>query len=184
MTIRTNPPGALVYVDDNEIGISPCSTNFIYYGSRKIRIVKDGFETLTTLQYVPPPWYEIPPLDFVSENFVAGRVNDQRTFDYQLRPQGVVPTDQLLDRAEALRHGSQTSAASVATPVVPGVRVNPPPRGPVELPPRQPEWIPPGQPGPMSGAMPPAQPMLPAQLGPAPGPAFGPPPGAAFGPQP
>ncbi|MEI6037860.1 MAG: PEGA domain-containing protein, partial [Planctomycetota bacterium] len=32
MTIRSNPPGALVYVDDYQIGATPVSTDFIYYG--------------------------------------------------------------------------------------------------------------------------------------------------------
>lgn len=130
MTIRTNPPGALVYVDDYEVGITPVSTSFLYYGNRKIRLVKDGYETLTVLQAVPAPWYEIPGVDFVSENMVPGKLHDQRTFDFALRPQTVVPTDQLLGRAETLRRGVQTTVPGVAGPAAPGMRVNPPQRGP------------------------------------------------------
>ena len=122
MIIRTNPPGALVYVDDNEVGLTPVAISPIYYGNRKIRLVKDGCETQTFIQSVPPPWYEIPPLDFFSENLVPGKIRDQRTFDYQLRPQGVVPQEDLLTRAENLRRGTQT-VTGVATP---GYRVNPP----------------------------------------------------------
>ena len=59
MTIRSNPPGALVYVDDYEVGITPISTSFIYYGQRRIRLVKDGYETLTVMQPIPPPWYDV-----------------------------------------------------------------------------------------------------------------------------
>ena len=105
MTLRSNPPGALVYVDDYEIGVTPVSTSFTYYGTRKIRLVKDGYETLTVMQSIPPPWYEYVPLDFVSENLVPGQVRDQRTLDFQLKPQMVVPTEQLLSRAEQLRRG-------------------------------------------------------------------------------
>ena len=96
MMVRTNPPGALLYVDDYPIGTTPCSTNFTYYGTRKIQLVKDGYETLTVMQTIPAPWYEYTPLDFVAENFVPGQIHDQRTLDYQLRPQVVVPTEQLL----------------------------------------------------------------------------------------
>ena len=103
MMIRSNPPGALVYVDDYEIGTTPVSHNFTYYGTRKIRLVKDGYETLTLMQPIPTPWYEIPPLDFCLENLVPGELRDHRTLDYQLRPQMVVPPDELLGRAEALR---------------------------------------------------------------------------------
>ncbi len=61
MIIRTNPPGALVFVDDNEVGLTPVAISPIYYGNRKIVLVKDGCETLKLIQSVPPPWYEIPP---------------------------------------------------------------------------------------------------------------------------
>jgi hypothetical protein len=120
ITIRSDPPGAMAYVDDHEIGITPISASPIYYGNRKIRLVKDGYETLTVIQPVPPPWYEIPPLDFVSETLVPGKLRDVHTFDYKLQPQVVVPGDQLLGRAEDLRRSTAATAA-------PGVRVNPPP---------------------------------------------------------
>ncbi len=68
LTVRTNPPGALLYVDDYPIGTTPCSTSFTYYGTRKIRLVKDGYETLTVMQSIPAPWYEYTPCDFVAEN--------------------------------------------------------------------------------------------------------------------
>ena len=61
MTIRSNPPGALVYVDDYTIGVTPVSTSFIYYGTRKIRLVKDGYETLTVMQPISPPWAKTTP---------------------------------------------------------------------------------------------------------------------------
>ena len=47
MTIRSSPPGAMVYVDNQEIGTTPVSTGFTYYGTREFRLVKDGYETLT-----------------------------------------------------------------------------------------------------------------------------------------
>ena len=71
---------------------------------------------------VPPPWYEVPPLDFFSENVVPGTLHDTQTLDFQLEPQRIVPKEELLARAEDLRRGTQ-SVANVATP---GWRVNPP----------------------------------------------------------
>jgi len=116
MTIRTNPPGALLYVDDYEIGTTPVSTSFTYYGKRKIRLVKDGYETLTVIQSIPPPWYQWPVVDFVTENCIPGQIRDQHTFDFQLRPQAVAPTEQLLSRAEQLRRGVHAvSGAAVPT---------------------------------------------------------------------
>src|SRR5262245_47149374 len=68
MTVRSNPPGAMVYIDDYPIGTTPCSTDFTYYGTRKIRLVKDGYETLTIHQPVKTPWYQWFGVDFFSEN--------------------------------------------------------------------------------------------------------------------
>jgi hypothetical protein len=115
-TIRSNPPGALVYIDDYQIGTTPVSTDFTYYGTRKIRLVKDGFETLTVLQPVPTPWYEIPGIDFVSENLVPGEIRDERVLDYQLQPQVIVPTEQLMGRAEELRRGAHSFAPAPTLP--------------------------------------------------------------------
>ena len=125
MTIRSNPPGALVFVDDYEIGITPVSTSFVYYGQRRIRLVKDGYETLTLIQPIPPPWYEIIGLDFFSENLMSGKIRDERVFDYNLQPQIMVPPEQLRQRAEALRRGVQASSMGAAQPP-PAVRINPP----------------------------------------------------------
>ena len=141
MTVRTNPPGALLYVDDYPIGVTPVSADFTYYGTRKIRLVKDGFETKTVMQSIPAPWYQFPPMDFVAENFVPGQIRDQRVLDFKLEPQAVVPTEQLLSRAEGLRRGIHTvaGAAPSAAPSAGGVRnpaaITPSPYYPPALPP-------------------------------------------------
>ena len=103
LNVRTNPPGALVYVDNQQIGTTPCAVDFTYYGTREIRLVKAGYETLTVNQPIPAPWYQIPPLDFFSENLVPTKIRDNRTVTYNLAPQLIVPTEQLLDRANQLR---------------------------------------------------------------------------------
>ena len=80
LTIRSDPPGALVMIDGREVGFTPYSTDFIYYGTREITLIKDGYETLTVMQPVPPPWYQIPPLDFVSDNFLPFKVTNRHEF--------------------------------------------------------------------------------------------------------
>ncbi|MBS0208460.1 MAG: PEGA domain-containing protein [Planctomycetes bacterium] len=108
LTVRSNPPGALVYIGNDEIGTTPVSTDYIYYGQRKIKLVKDGYETLSVTQWIPPPWYQIFPLDFFAENVIPYEIRDERALDFQLQPQTIVPNEQLLTRAENLRQGSKT----------------------------------------------------------------------------
>ncbi|MEX0937681.1 MAG: PEGA domain-containing protein [Pirellulales bacterium] len=119
LTIRSNPPGAQVYVDNYPIGTTPCSTDFLYYGTREIRLVRDGFETLTIKQPIPAPWYQIPPLDFVSDNLLPREVRDERTLVFDMTPQVIVPTDSLLSRAEMLRQDANVQPAT-AIGVPPG----------------------------------------------------------------
>jgi hypothetical protein len=121
MTIRSNPPGALVYVDDYPIGLTPVSTNFTYYGTRKIRLVKDGFETLTIMQPIPAPWYQYPPMDFIAENFVPGEIRDSKVLDYQMKPQMIIPTDQIIARAETLRGQNLVAPAGTIIPQPGGI---------------------------------------------------------------
>jgi hypothetical protein len=114
VTIRSNPPGALVFIDDYEIGTTPVSTDFTYYGTRKIRLVKDGYETLTINQPIYPPWFQILPFEFFADNLVPGEIRDERVVDLQLTPQVLVAQQQLRARAEGLRQSTQ-----ISVPVVP-----------------------------------------------------------------
>ena len=103
MFINSNPPGATVWINDREVGTTPVATHFRFYGTHEIRLAKDGYETLTVQQPVRPPWYEIPPFDLVSENFVPGELRDTRSFSYNLQPRLLVPKKNLLGRAETMR---------------------------------------------------------------------------------
>ena len=57
-TIRSNPPGALAIVNDEEIGPTPVSRSFTYYGDRKITLMLDGYETKTVIQPINAPWWD------------------------------------------------------------------------------------------------------------------------------
>ena len=149
LMVRSNPPGAMVYVDNQPIGTTPCATDFTYYGTREIRLVKAGYETLTVNQPLPAPWYQIPPLDFVSENIVPHKIQDYRTASFSMVPQVIIPTEQLIARGEQLRQSTQQGAVMPASTGVGPIPVLPP--GAVLPPgfaPNQPIFIPPtlGQP--------------------------------------
>lgn len=148
MTIRTNPPGAQCYIDDYEIGVTPCATDFVYYGTRKIRLVKDGYETLTVEQRIRPPWFEWFPLDFVTENLYPGELRDEQAFSYQLVPQRIMPPVEILERAENLRRASHLEGfnppqdmVNAPAPTRPGAQ---PGARPLPRPPGTPGYMTPG----------------------------------------
>ena len=107
MTVVSNPPGGLVYIDNQEIGVTPVSTPFTYYGTREVQVVRDGYETVKQLNRVERPWYQYPPVDFFVENLWPWEIRDERIIEMELTPQRIVPTQELLDRAGTLRGSSQ-----------------------------------------------------------------------------
>lgn len=107
MTINTDPPGARVLVDGKDIGLTPASIDFTYYATRRITLIKDGYETRTFLQPVRTPWYQVPPLDFFSDNFLPLKVTNRHEFHYALQRQQQVPQHNLLDRASSTRKDLQ-----------------------------------------------------------------------------
>lgn len=114
LTVRSNPPGAMVYIDDYPIGPTPVSTAYVYYGTRKIRLEKPGFEILTVMHEFPPPVYNYPVVDFFSENVIPWEIRDERVVDYQLQPQVIEPTQRYLERADELRSATRASSSNVA----------------------------------------------------------------------
>ena len=108
LTVRTWPPGAQVFIDDQEIGTTPCSTSFVYYGTRKVTVIKGGYRTETLYHEIPPPWYQYPPLDFISENLIVTEIRDERVIDIQMVPEEAIQPNVLLDRAQSLRDGART----------------------------------------------------------------------------
>jgi hypothetical protein len=104
LTVNSNPPGARVLLDGEEVGETPTSVDFTHYGTHEVVLQKDGYDTLKTMQTVPAPWYQIPPLDFFSDNLLPYQLTNRHEFSYQLQPSPTVPSTQgLRDRANSLR---------------------------------------------------------------------------------
>lgn len=114
LTVRSNPPGALVSVDNQVIGTTPAASSFTYYGTREIRVEKDGYRTETVLQRINPPWYQYPGIDFVAETLWPGELRDERVIDIELVPQTLEPTQEVLSRADQLR--AQSRAGVITAP--------------------------------------------------------------------
>jgi PEGA domain len=102
-TIRTDPPGALAIVNGEEIGPTPVSRSFVYYGDREITLLRNGYETLHVVQPVDAPWWDNLLTEFFTENVVPVTLRDEREFAYRMAPEVQPARNELLDRAEGLR---------------------------------------------------------------------------------
>ena len=118
LTVRTQPPGASVYVDNQYVGVSPTATPVTYYATREIQVVKDGYRTETVLRKFNPPWYQFPPLDFVTDTLWPKKIRDERIVDITMVPQQIISSDELQARANGLRIQAAQGVASPLPPTV------------------------------------------------------------------
>jgi hypothetical protein len=110
MTITSEPSGALVFVSDREIGRTPVTLPFTWYGDYEVILRRDGCQTLQTHAPINPPWYELPPLDLFSR-MAPWTYRDQRFLHYKLEPLKELTDQQLVKDAEAMRKRNLESPA-------------------------------------------------------------------------
>lgn len=104
LTVQTNPPGALVYLNGQEMGRTPAQRNFTWYGTYDLAVRKEGYHAIKTIAKVDAPIYEWIPLDLVFE-LLPIPLKDHHVLHYDLEPEPVVEgTDaEMLERAEKMR---------------------------------------------------------------------------------
>lgn len=101
ISITSEPPGALVWVNDREVGRTPLDIEFIYYGAYDVRLRHEGYEPLLTVGQAKAPWWDTPGADFVAEIAPVG-LKSEIAWHYQMEPLND-DRSALLDRAEELR---------------------------------------------------------------------------------
>jgi hypothetical protein len=103
VTVNSYPQGALVKVDGKDVGYTPASFDYTWYGTREIQLLMDGYETHTEHININAPWYQKFPLDFVSDNFAGHHITDHRQFSFRLRPKRIDMSNDVMQRADSLR---------------------------------------------------------------------------------
>ena len=99
LTVESEPAGALVYLNGEEVGRTPLTHPFLYYGTMDVKLRKEGYETLEDRPRVWAPFWQVPPLDLVAEAF---SFTDRHRLSYEMTPQR-----QDVDPAELVRRGTQ-----------------------------------------------------------------------------
>jgi len=103
ISISTEPPHALVFLNDQEIGRSTVTTDFLRYGDYDVIIRKEGYQTLKTNWDIKAPWYQMIPFDFFAEVLWPGHIHDQRSRHFVLEPAELPSTEELTERAMQAR---------------------------------------------------------------------------------
>jgi len=104
ISITSEPPGALVYLNDQEVGRTPVTVPFTFYGVYDVRLEADGYQPLWTQQRAVAPWWETPGIDLFAEAVPDGKVELKWPFQMQPQPPAEqVDADVLLDHARQMR---------------------------------------------------------------------------------
>ena len=103
LTIRTEPTGAMVTLNDEQIGLSPVTLTFNWYGDYCVRASKDGYETLDTHRELKAPLHDWFPLDLFTQVLYPGRIVDSYEWTFDLEPRREPTREQLLQDAETLK---------------------------------------------------------------------------------
>ncbi|MFQ5424389.1 MAG: PEGA domain-containing protein [Phycisphaerae bacterium] len=104
VTINTEPSGATVFLNDQEIGQSPVKTAFTWYGDYDIIVRKSGYRTLRTNRRIRTPWYQLPGIDIVTENLIPFTIHDDRVLaTFALETQHYPTDEALLEAADEMR---------------------------------------------------------------------------------
>ena len=101
ITITTEPPGALVWLNDREIGRSPVDIDFEHYGTYDVRLERPGYEPMMTSGTAQAPLWEFIGVDLLAE-LAPFRIHNQLKWHYVLVPRNDDP-EPLVDRAQRLR---------------------------------------------------------------------------------
>jgi len=123
LTIDSQPEGALVYLNGEEVGRTPMKYDFQFYGDYDVTLRKDGYETLRTHQDLKEPIYMFPPIDLFSELF---GVKDRQEWTFTLAPASTQPADPqaMITRAEELKGELRSSKHTRAPSTQPTTRAS------------------------------------------------------------
>ena len=118
VSITSEPSGALVFINGNEVGRTPMKYNFDNFGDFDVTLRKEGYETLKTHHNIKTPLYGYPPLDLGAEAFGVKDHYEWR-FDLTVVSGQVADAAELVNRGQSLKEDLQSSKLTRAPSTLP-----------------------------------------------------------------
>lgn len=105
IAIHSDPPGAAVYLDGEKVGTTPCEVPYTWYGTRMVVLELRGFTLVREEVVLSPPWWQLIPIDFITDVLIPFTLRDRLSVSYTLDPAPVSPEEvhTVLERADELR---------------------------------------------------------------------------------
>lgn len=118
LTIVTEPEEAVVWLNDEEIGVTPVTVNFKWYGDYYVRIEKPGHEILNTHRLLDRPAHDWFPLDFFAETLWPGKIEDFHTWTFDLEPFQQASAEELIEQANQMRDHANNELGKIAVEIL------------------------------------------------------------------
>lgn len=115
--ITSEPSGAIVWLNDREVGYTPCEVEILHYGTYDLRVTKPGYEPLVAGRKASPPVWDLPGPDLVAE-LVPFELESRNRWHVELVVEDM-STDAVVQRAIIER--DRLAALDKASPVDPGI---------------------------------------------------------------
>lgn len=118
LTIVTNPSEAVVWLNDEEVGTTPVTVNFNWYGDYYVRIEKDGYAILDTHRNLERPAHDRFPLDFFAEVLTPKKITDEYIWTFELETYEPMSSEELVTAAEQMRQRANDELGKVAAEIL------------------------------------------------------------------
>ena len=103
LTINTEPQGALISLNDEEIGTSPVTVAFDWYGDYRIRATKEGYTILNTHRNLKAPAHDGFPMDFIAGVLYPGQITDEYEWTFPLDEYQIPDRNQLIKDSQEFK---------------------------------------------------------------------------------
>lgn len=100
--ITSEPTGALVRLNDVEVGVTPVEVKYTWYGTYDVQLERPGYDPLTTKATAKAPVHSVPGLDIAADLW-PGTIKDHVHWHFELTPTEYNP-DAVVERARAMRN--------------------------------------------------------------------------------
>lgn len=113
--VTSTPPGARVWLNDEDVGRTPTEARFTFYGHYDVRLELEGFEPYNARHTARAPLHEYPGPDLVAAA-VPARIRHTVEWHVDLSPTPESSQDadavrrELVDRAAAMRERTAGAA--------------------------------------------------------------------------
>ena len=118
LTIVTAPSEAVVWLNDEEIGVTPVTVNFNWYGDYRVRIEKPGYAILNTHRLLERPAHDKFPMDFFAEVLWPGTIEDTYTWAFDLEPYQPASPEELIEQAGRMRKNADEELGKIAVEIL------------------------------------------------------------------